>query len=75
MSKTLLAVILIAVGGVLLYLGSQRRESMAGAAESMGKEVASAFDGKPRVTEHTLYFAGGGALILVGIIVALRRSA
>jgi Protein of unknown function (DUF3185) len=75
MSKTLLAVILIALGGVLLYLGNQRKESIAGAAQTAGQEVASTFDGKPRVSNHTMYFVGGGALILVGIVVALRRSA
>jgi hypothetical protein len=75
MSKTLLAIVLIAIGGVLLYLGNERRESVGGAAERVGNEVASTFDGKPRVTEHTLYFVGGGALILVGLIVALRRRA
>ena len=75
MNKTLLAIILIALGGVLLYLGNQRKESVAGAAESVGKDVASAVDGKPRVTDQTMYFVGGGALILVGIVVALRRRA
>lgn len=75
MSKTLLAIILIAVGGVLLYLGNQRKESLAGAAEATGNSIARSVDGKPRVTDQTLYFVGGGALILVGIVVALRRSA
>ncbi|PTY08216.1 hypothetical protein DB347_01130 [Opitutaceae bacterium EW11] len=74
MSKTLIAIVLIALGGVLLYLGSQRKDSIAGHAQSAGQEVASTFDGKPRVTDHTLYFVGGGALILVGIVVALRRA-
>lgn len=74
MNKILLAVVLIALGGVLLYLGNQRRESFAGTAQKVGHDVATAFDGKTRVTDHTLYFVGGGALILVGLIVALRRS-
>ena len=74
MSKTLLAVLLIAVGGVLLYLGTQRKDSFAGAAQSVGHDVASAVDGKARVEDHTLYFIGGGALILVGIVVGLRRG-
>lgn len=74
MSKMLLAVILIAVGGLLLYLGSQRKESVAGAAQTVGHDIATAVDGKSRVTDHTLYFVGGGALILAGIVVGLRRS-
>lgn len=74
MNKTLLAVVLIALGGILLYLGNERKKSFAGAAQTVGHDVASAFDGKTRVTDHTLYFVGGGALILVGVVVAVRRS-
>jgi uncharacterized membrane protein len=73
MSKTVLAIVLIALGATLLYLGQQRRESIAGHFESAGKSVASTVDGKPRVSDQNLYFVGGGALILVGFIVALRR--
>lgn len=75
MSKTLIAVVLIALGGTLLYLGNQRKESLAGAAQALGRDVASAVDGKARVTDQTLYFVGGGALVLVGLVVALRRKA
>ena len=75
MSKTLLAVILIALGGVLLYLGNQRKESFAGHAESAGQSVATTVDGKARVSDATLYFVGGGALILAGLVVVMRRSA
>jgi hypothetical protein len=74
MNRTLLAVVLIALGGVLLYLGNERNDSVAGAAQAVGHDVASAFDGKTRITDHQLYYIGGGALILVGIVVALRRS-
>lgn len=74
MTKTLLAVVLIAAGGLLLYFGNKRKESLAGAAQTVGHDIATAVDGKSRVTDHTLYFVGGGALILAGIVVGLRRS-
>ena len=74
MIKILLGSVLIAAGAVLVYQGKQRQDSLAGAAESFGKDVASAFDGKARVPEHTLYYVGGGALILVGLVVAVRRG-
>ena len=72
--KILLALVLIAAGALLLYQGDKRRNSLAGAAETFGKDVASALDGKARAPEHLWYFAGGGALILVGLMVALRRG-
>lgn len=72
--KKILAMVLFGAGGMLLYLGNQRRESLPGAAQSVGHEIASAFDGKPRVTDQTLYFVGGGALIVVGLFVVVRRS-
>jgi hypothetical protein len=73
MNKLLFALLLLTAGGVLLYLGYERRESLAGAAETFGHEIASAFDGEPRVAEHTWYFAGGGALVVAGLAVLLRR--
>ncbi|HEY9154748.1 MAG TPA: DUF3185 family protein [Opitutaceae bacterium] len=75
MNKTLLAIVLIALGGVLLYFGNRREDSVAGRAQTVGHDVANAFDGKARVNDHTLYYVGGGALILVGLVVAIRRSA
>ncbi len=75
MGKGIFALALITLGGVLLYLGTKRQESVAGTAQALGHEVATAVDGKTRITDHTLYIAGGGALILVGIVIALRRAA
>jgi hypothetical protein len=73
--KYLIAFILIAVGGYLIYLGYRRAESVAGIAERTGKDIANAFDGKTRQPGHLYYYAGGGALILAGAFVAVRRSA
>lgn len=68
----IVSIVLILAGAALLYLGNQRKGSIAGASESVGKEIASAVDGKTRVTEHTWYYVGGGALILAGLVGALR---
>ena len=70
----LVSIILILAGAALIYLGSQRKQSIAGASESVGKEIASAVDGKPRVADHTLYYVGGGVLILIGAIGAMRKT-
>lgn len=74
MSKILLAIIFLALGAVVIYLGIERRNSLAGVAQSVGHEVASRFDGKPRLADHALYFVGGGTLMLIGIAIALRRG-
>ena len=75
MNKTILAVILVVLGGVLLYLGAQRRDSLAGRAASVGHDVVSAVDGQPHATKETVYFVSGGILVVVGLFVALRRTA
>lgn len=75
MNKNILAVILVILGGVLLYLGAQRRDSLAGRAEAVGNEVVTRVDGEPRATKETIYFVSGGVLVVVGLFVALRRTA
>jgi hypothetical protein len=67
-----LAVLLIAVGAWLFMTGYNRRNSIAGAAADFGTTVANKFDGKTRTTEHTTYMVAGGAIALVGLVVAVR---
>jgi uncharacterized membrane protein len=69
------SILLILAGAGLIYLGSSRQDSIAGASQSVGKEIATAVDGKPRVADHTLYYVGGGVLILAGVIGAVRKRA
>ncbi len=75
MNKNILAVILVVLGGVLLYLGAQRRDSLAGRAEAAGNNIVTAVDGEPRANRETLYFISGGILVVAGLFVALRRTA
>lgn len=73
MNKSILALIFVLGGAALLYVGYQRRQSVAGAAESLGKNIANKVDGGARLPEHTWYFVGGGALIVVGAMIAARK--
>ncbi|WP_043584693.1 DUF3185 family protein [Geminisphaera colitermitum] len=65
--KFIIAVVLIAAGGWLIYSGYQRQESMSGSMESLGNKMAGSVDGKARVAQHTWYYVGGGGLAVLGL--------
>ncbi len=71
--KTLLAILLIAVGGVLLYQGWNRKNSFAGEAATATTSVANSMDGGARTPRHVVSMVAGGALILLGIGLTVRR--
>lgn len=72
----IIGVILILVGGFLLYKGAVRSDSLAGELDEAGSKLANRIDGKSRIPEHYYYLVGGGILAAVGIGVAVggRRS-
>ncbi len=70
-----LGLLLVIVGGVLLYQGLARKDSLVGDAATLGTNVANKVDGGTRVPEHALYIAGGVVLVLAGAGLALRKSA
>lgn len=75
--KLIIALVLIAAGGWLVYSGYQMQESASGALDSFSNKVASSVDGKARVSQHVWYYVGGGACALagLGVLVALRKKA
>jgi hypothetical protein len=72
--KIALAIILIAVGAVLFIQGLNRKESVAGHLDQAGTAVANTLDGGARTTRHAGYMIAGGVLVLVGIVLAVRRT-
>ncbi len=66
MNKTI-GIILILVGGFLVYQGIARKDSLAGGLAETGTEIANKVDGGSRVPEHYYYLIGGGILVAVGI--------
>ena len=68
----IIGIILILVGGFLIYQGVARKDSVAGAASQVGTDVANAVDGKGRIPKHFYYIIGGGVLAAVGIGATLR---
>lgn len=65
--KTILALILIAIGGWLIYSGYQLQESASGSWSTFSNKVATSVDGKTRVAQHIWYYVGGGVLVLAGL--------
>jgi uncharacterized membrane protein len=73
----ILGIVLIIVGGFLLYSGLNRQDSLAGKADAAGTSIANSVDGGTRTPTHTIYIVSGAALAVVGLMVAARgrRSA
>ncbi|MFH1497261.1 MAG: DUF3185 family protein [Verrucomicrobiota bacterium] len=71
MSK-LIGVVLLVVGGFLIYQGVSRKDSVAGVASEVGADVANAIDGKARIPEHYYYLIGGGVIAAIGLGALLR---
>lgn len=72
--RTLLAIILIVIGGIVFFQGMNRKNSLAGEAAEAGTRVANAVDGGARTPDHIVWMVAGGALVLVGIGLAVRRG-
>lgn len=74
MNKLIVPLILIGGGVALIIYGMRRADSVTGIADEVGAKLANTWDGKARQPDHVWYYAGGGALILAGVVVALRKS-
>jgi hypothetical protein len=74
MNKLIFSLILIGGGIALIVLGTRRSESVTGIADEVGAKLANTWDGKARQPDHIWYYVGGGALVLAGVVTALRKS-
>jgi hypothetical protein len=72
--KTILAIILIIAGVGVFFQGLNRRDSVAGQLDAAGSTIANEVDGGARQPRHVGMMVAGGALVLVGIGVAMRRT-
>src|SRR5688572_3194129 len=71
--KNIIGIILIALGIFLFVQGLNRQDSVAGAAASVGTDVANAVDGGARQPKHVMYMVGGGILAIIGVAVMVRK--
>jgi hypothetical protein len=74
MQKIIISLLLIGSGIALISQGMRRADSVVGITDEVGAKLANKWDGKARQPEHVWYYAGGGALVLAGVVVALRRG-
>ena len=74
MKKLIICLLLIIAGASVILIGQRRADSIAGISDSLGAKIANKWDGKVRQPGHVWYYAGGGALILAGLAVALQKN-
>lgn len=69
----IIGIVLLIVGGALIYQGVQRKESLVGVASEVGSDIANAVDGRTRVSKHYYYIGGGAVLAALGAGLMLGR--
>ena len=70
----IIGVLLIIVGGFLIFKGINRQDSLVGKADSAGTSIANSVDGGTRTPSHTVWIVGGAVVAVAGLAVAARRS-
>jgi hypothetical protein len=70
----IIGIILIIVGGFLIFKGIDRQDSLAGKADSAGTSIANTVDGGSRTPTHTIWIIGGAVVAVAGLAIAARRS-
>jgi uncharacterized protein (UPF0333 family) len=70
----IIGIILIIVGGFLIFKGVNRQDSLAGKADSAGSSIANSVDGGNRTPTHTVWIIGGAVVAVAGLAIAARRS-
>jgi len=70
----IIGLILIIVGGFLIFKGVNRQDSLAGKADSAGTSIANSVDGGTRTPTHTVWIIGGAVVAIAGLAIAARRS-
>jgi len=74
MNRLALSILCLILGITLIILGNRREDSVAGVSDAVGTSIANTWDGKARQPKHVWYYVGGGALILTGVLMALKKS-
>ncbi len=70
----IIGIILIVVGGFLIFKGATRKDSLAGGVAEVSADVANKVDGGGRIPEHYYYIIGGVVVAAAGLGMAMRGS-
>ncbi len=68
----IIGIIIIAVGGVLIFKGAARKDSLVGGVAEVSADVANKVDGGARIPEHYYYIIGGVVVAAAGLGMAVR---
>jgi len=68
----IIGIILLLIGGFLIYQGVERKDSLLGGAAEVGTSVANKVDGSGRIPKHYYYIIGGAVIAAVGVGMAFR---
>jgi len=74
MKRFVLPALFITAGLLFIFVGQRRSESVVGVSDSVGTQVANAWDGKARQPKHVMYYAAGAALIAIGAVLVWRSN-
>lgn len=70
--KTIIGIVLIALGIFLFMQGLNRKDSVVGTAATVGTKVANTVDGGARTPKHVIYMIGGGIVAVIGLATLVR---
>ena len=73
--KNIFGIVLIVLGIFLFTQGLNRKDSIVGAAATVGTEVANSVDGGARTPKHVIYMVAGGVVAVIGLTTLMRRRA
>jgi hypothetical protein len=68
-------IVLIVIGGWLIYTGYRQADSLAGRTKTTLVDVKNSIDGKGRVARQYWYYGGGALLVVAGAAIGLRKRA
>jgi hypothetical protein len=69
----IIALFLIIVGAGLVWHGFQVRDSLKGKAQDVSSDVQKSWNGDTKITDATWFMIAGGALVVTGAAVVLRK--
>jgi hypothetical protein len=71
----IIGLVILVLGAGLLFQGLSRQDSLVGHLATVSTDAANSIDGGSRLPAHVGLIVGGGVLLVLGGLVAFRKSA